>query len=99
MARTGDIGAEVQTYGHSTRDAFAEDQGRYLVTVRGDTDEVQKLAKSAGVNCDWIGTTGGYTLRWIGEQDQIEANVPLADLRAAHEGFFPKLMGADAALA
>jgi hypothetical protein len=23
----------------------------------------------------------------------------LADLRAAHEGFFPKLMGADAALA
>ena len=25
--------------------------------------------------------------------------VALADLRAAHEGFFPKLMGADAALA
>ena len=26
-------------------------------------------------------------------------SVTLADLRAAHEGFFPKLMGADAALA
>ena len=26
-------------------------------------------------------------------------SVSLADLRAAHEGFFPKLMGADAALA
>ena len=26
-------------------------------------------------------------------------SIPLADLRAAHEGFFPALMGADAALA
>ena len=26
-------------------------------------------------------------------------SAPLADLRAAHEGFFPRLMGADAALA
>jgi phosphoribosylformylglycinamidine synthase len=30
--------------------------------------------------------------------DQIFA-LPLADLRRAHEGFFPTLMGADAALA
>jgi hypothetical protein len=28
-----------------------------------------------------------------------EQSVSLADLRAAHEGFFPKLMGADAGLA
>ena len=36
-----------------------------------------------------IGTVGGDRL----------AGVPLADLRRAHEGFFPTLMGADAALA
>lgn len=36
-----------------------------------------------------IGTTGGDSVY----------GVPLADLRRAHEGFFPTLMGADAALA
>jgi len=32
-------------------------------------------------------------------EDTVSAYIPLADLRAAHEGFFPNLMGADAALA
>jgi phosphoribosylformylglycinamidine synthase len=40
-----------------------------------------------------IGKTGGNSVAIGGK------SVPLADLRAAHEGFFPKLMGADAALA
>ena len=40
-------------------------------------------------NAVQIGTVGGSSM----------LGVPLADLRAAHEGFFPRLMGADAALA
>jgi hypothetical protein len=31
----------------------------------------------------------------LGEQEQIEGDVPLADLRAAHESFFPRLMGSE----
>jgi len=31
--------------------------------------------------------------------DRTVYGIPLADLRRAHEGFFPALMGADAALA
>jgi hypothetical protein len=39
-------------------------------------------------------------LRWFTTWREKEwSSVRLADLRAAHEGFFPRLMGADAALA
>jgi len=46
-----------------------------------------------------IGTTGGdrITFDLVGRGG--EQSVSLAELRSAHEGFFPKLMGADAALA
>ncbi len=44
--------------------------------------------------------TGGdvLTLRFV-DRGVTAVEISLADLRAAHEGFFPKLMGADAALA
>jgi phosphoribosylformylglycinamidine synthase II len=99
MALAGKIGFEVQTYGNTTRDAFSEDQGHYVVTVKQGDDRIVQSAQDAGVKCDCVGETGGNRLIWRGEQDQIEADIPLAELRAAHEGFFPKLMGADAALA
>jgi phosphoribosylformylglycinamidine synthase len=92
MALAGGIGAEVQTFGDAARDAFSEDQGRYVVTVSANDNRVQQLAKDAGVTCDWIGKTSGDRLIWRGEQEQVEADIPLADLRAAHEGFFPALM-------
>ena len=41
------------------------------------------------------GTSESDGLRLLYDGNLAEAeNVPLADLRAAHEGFFPKLMGA-----
>ena len=45
-----------------------------------------------------IGSTVGRVieLAFVGGR---KPSIPLADLRAAHEGFFPELMGADAALA
>ncbi|MEO7814704.1 MAG: AIR synthase-related protein, partial [Sphingomicrobium sp.] len=76
---------------------FSETQGRYIVATL-HAESVIAAAKDVGLAVRWLGAT------W--EDDELQAttednsmSVPLADLRAAHEGFFPKLMGADAALA
>jgi phosphoribosylformylglycinamidine synthase len=68
--------------------AFAEDQGLFVVTT-SDEPQLQH-------NLGWsfpayrrIGTTGGRSIK------MQETEIPLADLRAAHEGFFPKLMGSE----
>jgi phosphoribosylformylglycinamidine synthase len=79
---------------------FGEDQARYIVTLNepDDLDGIIELQRY----CNYIGSTGGQSIvvkaynEWSLEQ---LADISLADLRAAHEGFFPKLMGADAALA
>jgi phosphoribosylformylglycinamidine synthase len=77
---------------------FGEDQGRYVVTT-SDPDRVRALANEAQLFAVPIGTTGGDALIFDLVDRGGEQSVSLADLRAAHEGFFPKLMGADAALA
>jgi phosphoribosylformylglycinamidine synthase II len=82
MALAGGIGADLGAITDAAA-AFGEDQGRYVVTG-ADLDR----AYTAGVSITRIGTTGGSTI----------AGVSLEELRTAHEGFFPKLMGADAAL-
>jgi len=107
MALAGGIGAGVHTLGDLTLDAFSEDQGRYVLTFdwEGDHREawaaLEKEAEAAGVAVEWIGYTGagGTGISWTDDEDNPVMSLPLADLRAAHEGFFPKLMGADAALA
>ena len=71
---------------HAT--AFGEDQGRYVVTSRNP-----ETIQAAGFPMTRIGTTGGDSIRGAGRE------VPLDELRRAHEGFFPALMGADAAFA
>ena len=104
MALAGSIGAEVtieigNADGHFAMDAFGEDQAVYVVATT-DEDGVKRLAREVGAEVDWIGVTGGTSLilkRFDGPMSKVE--IPLADLRAAHEGFFPALMGADAALA
>ncbi len=61
--------------------AFNESQSRYLVTYRADAPlDRDKLVYEK------IGLVGGSALELNG------ATIPLADLRAAHEGFFPALM-------
>jgi hypothetical protein len=37
---------------------------------------------------------GGNAIIIQGDAINAEVHIPLADLRAAHEGFFPKLMNA-----
>jgi phosphoribosylformylglycinamidine synthase len=112
MALASGIGCEAQTFGNPTKDAFAEDQARYVVAVKAGDRRIETLSTQEGVKCEWIGVARGTTVALREEQDYLLDEepqegvdksprwaIPLADLRAAHEGFFPKLMGADAALA
>src|SRR5262249_43213676 len=97
MALAGNVGADVLTMGNTTLHAFAEDQGRYVLTFpwsdRESWHALEAEAKEAGIVLSWIGQTGGPRITWTDGEDSPVADVPLADLRAAHEGFFPKLMG------
>jgi phosphoribosylformylglycinamidine synthase len=77
---------------------FGEDQGRYVVTT-SDPDRVRSLANSAQLFAVPLGMTGGDALTFDLVGRGGSQSVSLADLRQAHEGFFPRLMGADAALA
>jgi phosphoribosylformylglycinamidine synthase len=102
MALAGGLGADVLRYFTYDRSYFAEDQGRYLFTTRDDeamTESVVVAARRAGRQVHAIGHTGGNSLILRAEEGNIVANLPLEELRRAHEGFFPKLMGPDAALA
>jgi phosphoribosylformylglycinamidine synthase len=67
---------------------FGEDQGRMLVTT-SDPDSVAARASAANIFAARIGETGGDAVEGPG------FSASLADLRAAHEGFFPKLMGSE----
>jgi phosphoribosylformylglycinamidine synthase len=74
---------------------FGEDQGRYLVTIRDIPDileftEFMNDINEAGIFAPWIGTTGGETLE-LGEARPIR----VTDLRAAHEGWFPRYMAGE----
>ena len=100
MALAGNIGALIQPSGpgHLAKQFFAEDQGLYVATVDdGHLLDFLTGADAAGVQVEPLGRTAGQRL--IFELSDSDHCVTLADLRAAHEGFFPKLMGADAALA
>ncbi|UAK24930.1 phosphoribosylformylglycinamidine synthase subunit PurL [Sphingomonas nostoxanthinifaciens] len=100
MALAGNVGALIDgAVPHGLAGSlFAEDQGLYLVTLH-DHALLGFLAgaQAAGIVADPIGRTSGTRL--IFETETGDFCVPLDALRTAHEGFFPKLMGADAALA
>ncbi|MGQ0591019.1 MAG: phosphoribosylformylglycinamidine synthase subunit PurL [Sphingosinicella sp.] len=93
MALAADIGALINgpaPFGHAGY--FAEDQGVYVATVADDCLlTFLKRAHAAGVEVEAIGRTKGSRL--IFELPDGDHAVSLADLRAAHEGFFPALMG------
>jgi phosphoribosylformylglycinamidine synthase II len=72
---------------------FGEDQARYVVTT-GNSDPVVRVLAAAAVPHMYLGSVAGDFLRL---SDSIA--VKLADLRRAHEGFFPRLMQAEPAIA
>ena len=73
---------------------FGEDQGRYVVTTR-DPGAVIAAANAAQLFAVPIGITGGDRITFDLLSRGGEQSVSLAELRVAHEGFFPKLMGSE----
>ncbi|MDL2340910.1 MAG: AIR synthase-related protein, partial [Pseudomonadota bacterium] len=94
MALAGNIGLAMTVVEQIPNPAailFGEDQGRFIVTTR-ETDAVCAAANGAQLFAVNLGRTGGNSLRFdLLSRGGVQA-VPLADLRAAHEGFFPALM-------
>ncbi|MEE8499957.1 MAG: phosphoribosylformylglycinamidine synthase subunit PurL, partial [Kiloniellales bacterium] len=97
MALAGDLGAEIQRPDDGAAGAdetplhawlFGEDQARYLVSAP-EAAGVIEAARAANVRAAVIGTTGGATLTLPGG-----APISLGELRAAHEGWLPRYMGA-----
>jgi phosphoribosylformylglycinamidine synthase subunit PurL len=94
MALAGNIGVIVPVVpqiGNPAAILFGEDQGRYIVTTR-DAATVRARAAEANIFSIPLGSTGGDAVGF----DMIDRggvqSIPLADLRAAHERFFPALM-------
>ena len=100
MALASGIGAminEPQPFGVAGS-FFGEDQGLYVVTLRDDAlADVMEASDKADVVVDLLGRT--IRDRIVFELEDADAVIALDELRTAHEGFFPKLMGDDAALA
>ncbi|WP_118856278.1 phosphoribosylformylglycinamidine synthase subunit PurL [Sphingomonas mesophila] len=84
MALAGGFGAKFGGMINAL-DLFSEDQGCYVVTT-ADADQLLAEASDAGILAKVIGTVGG------GNLEAAHWQIPLSDLRAAHEGFFPALM-------
>jgi phosphoribosylformylglycinamidine synthase II len=101
MALAGNVSADIDPLDwQASRVAqmFGEDQARYLIAV--DENLVETLREEAlaeGIYLDLLGLANSAEENELVIAEQWR--VRLSDLRAAHEGFFPKLMGADAALA
>jgi phosphoribosylformylglycinamidine synthase len=101
MALAGGMGAYVEPGRSDDRrlaeQMFGEDQGRYVIAVADPEDHrVIERAKAQGLPTAWLGICGGDDIR-IGDEPQRHnfGIIPLTDLRTAHEGFFPKLMGSE----
>ena len=72
---------------------FGEDQARYLLAMPFERlDGLDTAAEAAGVAYLVIGTAGGCDLSLNGADGPL-CEVDLDDLRAAHEGWMPALMG------
>ena len=67
---------------------FGEDQGRYVLTCRPEAAaEIAASAKTLGIACQPIGTTGGDALTIPGG-----AAILLSDLRRQHDSWLPDYM-------
>jgi phosphoribosylformylglycinamidine synthase len=81
------LGCELRLEGQAWVQLFAEDQARYLVALNDPTPVLQ-AARAAGVPAAILGEAGGEAIVIDGALD-----LPLADLRTAHEGWMPGYMG------
>ena len=94
MAMAGNLGATLRVPEKISAPAhafwFGEDQARYVATVTmGNADRFLADAKKAGVPVIVLGETGSGALTLVDT-----GTISVADLKGAHEAFFPDLMGA-----
>ena len=89
MALASQVGAQLLADADAPDHAwlFGEDQARYLVATRG-ADALLAAAEASGVPARIVGEAGGDVLARPGL-----FSLPLAKLRAAHEGWMPSFMG------
>jgi len=87
MALASDVGVELRLAGTPHVRLFAEDQARYLIAVK-DPNPVLEAARAAGLPAEILGDAKGQSIAIERVMD-----LPLADLRKAHEGWMPAFMG------
>ncbi|MEJ1968111.1 MAG: AIR synthase-related protein [Rhizomicrobium sp.] len=95
MALAGDIGLEVGLAGTTVEAVpffFGEDQARYVIAVpAAEADKIEGELRAANIVHAIIGkTTAAKVLRVA-----REGEIALAELRAAHEGWFPRYMSGE----
>jgi phosphoribosylformylglycinamidine synthase len=90
MALAGNCGVQIDWH-DDAHFWFGEHQSCYLIAAPNLDDLLGQLPE--GILAKPIGVSAGSDLR------SERWSLSLADLRAAHEGFFPKLMGAEGVLA
>jgi phosphoribosylformylglycinamidine synthase len=89
MALAGDFGAQLSAMGHAA--LFGEDQARYVLTCpASEAAKIITQAHVAGIDVVRFGTVTDDGFLAVGK----EARISLADLRKAHEGWFPTYMEA-----
>ncbi|MBI1198835.1 MAG: phosphoribosylformylglycinamidine synthase subunit PurL [Phenylobacterium sp.] len=81
------VGCDLRLEGRPWVTLFAEDQARYLVALNDPTPVLQ-AARAAGVPAAILGEAAGEAI----VVDRT-LNLPLAELRAAYEGWMPGFMG------
>ena len=96
MAMAGGLGATLPAVpGEMPAHAylFGEDQGRYLVAVPAETAaDLLYSASAQGIDAATVGLVGGDALVLPGEEA-----IGVAELKAAHEGWFPAYMASQPA--
>ncbi|MBA4098071.1 MAG: phosphoribosylformylglycinamidine synthase subunit PurL [Rhodospirillum sp.] len=94
MAMAGNIGATIRVPEKTSAPAhafwFGEDQARYVATLAmGSADQFLNAARKSGVPVTVLGETGSNALTLVDS-----GTISVADLKGAHEAFFPDLMSA-----
>jgi phosphoribosylformylglycinamidine synthase subunit PurL len=90
MAMASGIGAALDIHMAMPAHAvlFGEDQGRYVITVKGSAArKVGDLAGAEQISCKFLGFTGGDALTLPGERPIL-----VRTLQERHEGWFPAYM-------
>jgi phosphoribosylformylglycinamidine synthase len=87
MALAGDCGFELTWDIRDTDFWFGEHQSCYIVA--GDFNDISDFKFDNEILIKPLARSGGFELQIFG------STISLAELRAAHEGFFPKLMGSE----